>query len=43
MNEQLWIDEINRTIEKGDVFAYCKEQDVNFLLALFEGFIYGNQ
>lgn len=43
MNEQLWIDEIKRTIETGDVFAYCRENNINHLLVLFEAFIYGNQ
>jgi hypothetical protein len=43
LNEQLWIDQINATIGRGDLFSICNEQNVNFLGVLFETFIYANQ
>jgi hypothetical protein len=39
----LWIDQISATIGRGDLFSICREQKVNFLLVLFETFIYANQ
>jgi hypothetical protein len=43
LNEQLWIDQITTTINQGDVFSICKQENTNFLLVLFETFIYANQ